>query len=407
MERIFKVARKLSNKFIHSIAFIPAIMGVSFLALAILCIELDNSGVGNSLNEKVRWLTLKDAATARTIIATVAAGIISLTVFSFSMVMVVMNQAASQMSNRMLDNIIGDRVQKIVLGFYVGTIVFSLFLLTTISEAEAGSKVPALSVYVLLFFTVLDIFLFVYFLHYITQSFRYEQLIQRIHNRTYASLQALVLDHVTDPQIKEVSGHELPAIESGYFQGFALKRLLAFAKKHDLVIRFLHTEGTYILRGTPFLSISAKNLPVKKLLKKMFLDIDFYYGQEIDNNPYYGFQHLMEVGIKALSPGINDPGTAVLSLNALADLLAFKMYKKVKDAHADEEGTIRIITKEMSFEELFDMSVAPIWDYGKKDRIIQAAFRHLMAQLQLADTEMRYVQLFNDWNEKMNKEQLR
>ena len=103
-ENIFKGLRKLYNKFIHSVAFFPAAMGLFFLGLAIIALELDEAGIGQQLNYKIKWLTLKDAATARTIVATIAAGIISLTVFSFSMVMIVMSQAASQMSNRMLDN---------------------------------------------------------------------------------------------------------------------------------------------------------------------------------------------------------------------------------------------------------------------------------------------------------------
>ncbi|MBK7570359.1 MAG: DUF2254 domain-containing protein [Bacteroidetes bacterium] len=68
-----------------------------------------------------------DASTARSIISSIAAGIITLTVFSFSMVMIVLNQSASQLSNRILDKLIGSRFQQVVLGVYVGTIVYSLF----------------------------------------------------------------------------------------------------------------------------------------------------------------------------------------------------------------------------------------------------------------------------------------
>jgi len=163
-EGIFKWIRKFYNKFLHRIGFMPAVMGIGFLSLAVGAMELDSTGIGLKLNKQFKWLMLTDADTARTIVGTVAAGIISLTVFSFSMVMIVMNQAASQMSNRMLDNIIGDKVQKFILGFYIGTIVFSLFLLTNISETGNGVNVPSLSVYFLLLLTMFDIFLFIYFL---------------------------------------------------------------------------------------------------------------------------------------------------------------------------------------------------------------------------------------------------
>ena len=72
---------------------------------------LDFSPFGKELKSSLSWLSLKDAGTARTIISTVAGAIISLTVFSFSMVMIVLNQAASQMSNRVLKSMIENRFQ--------------------------------------------------------------------------------------------------------------------------------------------------------------------------------------------------------------------------------------------------------------------------------------------------------
>jgi uncharacterized membrane protein len=395
VEGIFKWVRKVYNKMLHSIAFLPAIMGVAFLLLAVGAMEMDAAGLGLELNRKFKWLTLKDVSTARTIVATVAAGIISLTVFSFSMVMIVMNQAASQMSNRMLDNIIGDKIQKYILGFYIGTIVFALFLLTNISETEKAINVPSLSVYFLLLLTMFDIFLFVYFLHYITQSFRYEQLIQRIHHRTTTTLNKLAKAKNASDNLSQLeSATDILSRESGYYQGFDQARLLNFAVKKDVVLEFLHPIGTYILKGTPLLRATA---PIKNEdLQKMLLDIDFYYGQEIDKNAYYGFLHLTEVAVKALSPGINDPGTAVLSIHALTDLLAQFIKQPIKSTINDGEGKRRIVTRQLSFEELYNSAIQPIWDYGKNDRIVQQAFIRMLQQLMMITEGARYLKLFEN-----------
>jgi uncharacterized membrane protein len=369
-----------------------------------LCLELDKAGWGESLNRKFKWLTLKDPETARTIVATSAASIISLTVFSFSMVMIVMSQAASQMSNRMLDNIVGDRVQKSVLGSYVGTIVFSLFLLTNIGKSKGDTTVPSFTVYVLIFFTIFDLLLFVYFLHYITQSFRYEQLIQRIHKRTIASLPVGNESATASLQRDSKNYHEIFSKESGYYQGFDLKRLVEMAERNNLVIQFLHPPGTYVLKGTPFLKIAGK--VDEEELDKMLLDIDFYYGQEIDKNAYYGFLHLTEVAVKALSPGINDPGTAVLSINALTDLFASIKNNPEEREIKGSKGQVLIITKEISFEELFECTVLPIWDYGKKDRKVQIGLIKLLEQLKFVDTNKNHLKLFNHLLKEVEAEQL-
>ena len=161
---ITKWLRVYYKNITESIAFYPAFIATGFLLLSWGMLEIDLSIWGKELKSALTWLSLKDVSTARSIISTIAGAIISLTVFSFSMVMIVLNQAASQMSNRVLSNMIENRFQQIILGFYIGTTVYALCLLSTIRDTENGIYVPALSIYLLILLTVVDIFLFIYFL---------------------------------------------------------------------------------------------------------------------------------------------------------------------------------------------------------------------------------------------------
>jgi uncharacterized membrane protein len=102
---------------------------------------------------------MKDAAAARLLAFTIAGGMLSFTVFSFSMVMIVLNQTASKMSNRILETIIRNRFQQIVLGCYIGTVTYSLFLITAIRDPDSGVYVPALSTYLLILFAIVGVFL--------------------------------------------------------------------------------------------------------------------------------------------------------------------------------------------------------------------------------------------------------
>lgn len=158
MNKFSKWIRKTYSKITGSIAFYPAIIAIGFLILSWLMLELDYSNVGKHFKANFNWIKLKDATTARSIISTIIGGIISLTVFSFSMVMILLNQAASQMSNRMLSSMIGNRFQQLTLGFYIGTIVYALFSLSSIRDIDSGIYVPALSIYLLLLLTITDIF---------------------------------------------------------------------------------------------------------------------------------------------------------------------------------------------------------------------------------------------------------
>lgn len=345
-------------------------------------LEFDFSETGKSIKANWQWLRLKDAETARNIISTVASGIISLTVFSFSMVMIVLNQAASQLSNRTLDKLIGNRFQQLILGFYIGTIVYALFLLSTIRDIDAGVYVPALSTYLLIFLTVLDIFLFIYFLHYITQSVKYETIIHRIYKQTKEELLKECSLKIPSESIDiQKDGVPIKAPVSGIFQGFAKKILLKICEQENITISFLYSSGTYVLKSTPLLLVFHISQISSELEEKIFVTLDIQPGEAINKNYFYGFRQLMEIAIKALSPGINDPGTAVLSLHALADLLAYRAQHFPELNLKDVKGEFRILTKEQTFKEIFSSFILPIWDYGKNDRLVQQALYQLLIQL--------------------------
>lgn len=369
-------------KTIRSIAFIPAIVALVFLLLSVFMVQFDYSQSGKAIKANAHWLTLKDASTARTIISTITGGIISLTVFSFSMVMILLNQAASQMSNRILEKLIGNRFQQIVLGFYIGTIVFALFLLSTIRDIDSGVYVPAISTYLLIFFTVIDIFLFIYFLHYVTQSVKYETIIHKIFDDTQKSMQKeCMMKTVSEQLSSQVSTLTLNARKSGIYQGFMEKALLELCSKEDLIIRMEWPRGTMILVNTPVLSILNKENLSEDLQEEIMGMINIHGGQNINTNYYYGFRQLMEVGVKALSPGINDPGTAILSLQALGHLMKFRSEHHPKLEIKDEKKVCRIIPKERTLDEIFAECLYPILDYGKNDRLVIREFYHILLLL--------------------------
>ena len=396
--RIIKWVRNNYIKIINSIAFYPAIIAIGFLILSVFMLRFDFSETGKHIKSSLSWLSLKDATTARSILSTIAGGLISLTVFSFSMVMIVLNQAASQMSNRMLGSMIANRFQQFILGVYIGTIVYALFLLSNIRDINSGIYIPALSIYLLLLLAVIDIFIFIYFLHYVTQSVKFETIIERVHKQTLSSLHricttqfptALILPETTFQKIC------LPA--SGYFQGFNKKELVKLACEHDGVVHFLHPTGTFLLKGTPILNFYGTKKLSESETEGIMVAIDFYNGQPIDINPYYGFHQLAEVAIKALSPSINDPETAVLSLHALTGLFAYKLHHFNQSIFEDEKNIARVQSFVWSFEKLFEECYYPIWEYGKKDRYIQDAMQQMTEQLKYSDTHGKHTQLFTDF----------
>ncbi len=380
------------HEVLNSIAFFPAFIAVIFVFLAVSMIWFDLSGPGTGLKSKLGWMSLKDANAARTIISTIAAGIITLTVFSFSMVMIVLNQAASQLSNRVLDQLIGNRFQQVVLGIYIGTIVYSLFLLTTIREGDTGVSLPVLSTYLLILIGVFDIFLFIYFLHYITQSVKYELIIKNIQKETMDAMEQKC--HLTmdpgDPAMPEMP-FVVEVHSAGIFEDYDKRSVLRFCEKNDLRIGFSHVSGTFLLKGSPLL---RSDRPLTEELQKEIRDlVPLVRIGSVENNFTQGMRQLTEVAMKSLSPGINDPGTAMLSLRALFELFAYRLEHFPDPFIRDKDGTIRITERVWPFEDLFEGTILPIWDYGKNDRSIQHELHGMLAQLRTNHAVVKKLQL--------------
>ncbi len=397
--------RAYYNKITESIAFYPAIIAIGFLLLSWGMLEIDFSSWGKDVKGGLSWLSLKDASTARSIISTVAGAIISLAVFSFSMVMIVLNQAASHMSNRVLTSMIENRIQQVILGVYIGTIVYALFLLSTIRDIDSGVYIPALSIYLLIVLTVIDIFLFIYFLDYVTQTVKYETVINRVQKHTMATMER----KFEDLKEENVSWSHLPFVEirseeSNYFQGFNEKKLLKMAIEKNLYICFLYKQATYLIKGVVFMKVYGTGLVDDECKHDLLSATDFFKGQPINRNADYGFNQLAEVAIKALSPGINDPGTAVISLHSLSDVFAYKLYHNLPSVRLDHEGVKRIYIPCSSFDDMFQKCIRPIWNYGKNDEYIQKELTLMVKQLMTADHKNLYTEVFDKLMKEIEKQ---
>lgn len=370
------------DQIVSSIAFLPAIISIGFFILAVIIFTFDISEAGLELKSRLTFLTLKDSSTARSILGAIAGGVISLTVFSFSMVMIVLNQAASQMSNRVLDKLIGNRFQQIVLGFYIGTIVNTFFIFSTIRDTEAKFQIPSISIFLLTVLTVLDIFIFIYFLHFITQSVKYDVIIERIKSTTFHGMKVFCSSSKEVKHEKQFAAVEvIRAKTSGIFEGFDTKEIMDFCEENQCSFLAIYPMGTFILRGQPILKCSHRIAEEK--VPEILQGVIFSQQESVNRNYEYGFRQLSEIALKALSPGINDPGTAIISFRALMDLFQYRALNSPPESVSKDDSPYLLIRNEHNFDVLFERIILPIWDYGQKDRMLLHEFNLLTEQLSL------------------------
>jgi uncharacterized membrane protein len=393
----FKKINRLYHKIIQNIAFIPIIFSLLFITVAFVLIELHETDIGEAFINLFPWLFMRDADHAADIITTLLSGMISLTVFSFSVVIIVLNQAAQNFIPKILNKLTEDKFMQTVLGFYIGTIIYYIILLSNFGKEDDQLYVPDMAFLVGIMLAIVNIFLFVFFIHRTTISIHISKLTKRLFLDTEIKLKKEGEQYKKTTETEWVSHENIwityPSGEHGYLQSVE-DELAEYLAKEDLVIKIEPLFGEYIIQKMPLISVNQS--VTDDVLKKIESGLIFYNEERIGENSKYGFSQIREIAIKALSTGLNDPGTAITCLNFLTDLFC----KGIKHSHIiykkDKKGVIRIMAKEQPFEKTFLSNLSPIRNYGKNDPQILETLILSIVKVSLHDEENKYCKLLNE-----------
>lgn len=369
---------------VNGIAFIPLALVCTFLAISFGLIAFKDTSFNKQIIAQIDFLESIDTETARSALSLIVNGLTTLTVFTFSMVMLVVSFASNNYSPKILNAIVRDRRPKIILGMYIGSIAYCIPLLIQIRDLEGEYSVPAIGVFMGLVILVLNLFLFIFFIDHVTNAIRPNHIVKRILKNTRDEFAQYLekfrlKDNETNIDMDGHSWHTYPSLQSGYLQDVVTKRLLKILQHNDCMLKFIPYFGDHIVKDVNLYKLSIK--ANEQLQKQIDEALIFHNGEQIDENLYYGFRQLSEVAVKALSPGINDPGTAKICINSLTELFALFIQNKLKNVIADESGKPRIIIHDTSLETLMRICLDPIRHYGKKDKSIIIEMLKSLSQL--------------------------
>lgn len=364
---------KLANSLYQirtKIAFYPTIISLAGLLLAFIIMYLEQLGISAYLMDVAPILVIDNADTAKTVLSTLIGGLISLTVFSFSMVMLLLSQASSNFSPRVLPGIISDEKHQIVLGQYIASIIYNIVILISIEPSKNDYQTPGFSALVGIILAVLCLASFIYFIHHISQAIQVGNILTNIHSRTRAKINGCVKEQQSTsfefPNTEHWKTYEIQ--KSGYFYGMLTNDLLNICKEHETKIFIKLFKGEYIVEGSiGFLAEKPLTTVVKNKIINTLL---FSHEELIGENYIYGFRQITEIGIKAMSPGINDPGTALNSIDYLTSLLLVLMKKSDFEYIADKNDTNWVLIKCVKFNEVLYNVMAAYRQYCKHDSTV-------------------------------------
>ena len=359
-----KFLKKLYRQILASIAFYPVLISFGFLIFGFIITSVESVEVVNELKEKIPYLIIRDPDVAQTILSTLIGGIFSLTVFSFSMVMVVLNQASSNYSPRLLPGLISNKKHQIILGVYIGTLLYNLLILISLGASDISKNSVGLSTMIAAIFGIVCVSLFVYFIDTISKSIQIYNIVDKISANSYNFLEKKI------EKQDESSGESqwwrvIRSNKTGYYKGFDSSLMSDYFEENKNVLEILPYKDQHIWEGMPIMRIKEK-VPDDEL-KSLLLCFHFSPDKHEYNSYTGGMIKLMEVAVKAMSPGINDPGTAIDAVTKIGPLLdkSFKIFPKTAEYLYDDK--LKLIKNNVTPDELMRLIIQPIRQYAKQD----------------------------------------
>jgi uncharacterized membrane protein len=379
-----------------SLWFVPATMACLAVALALCAVGLDKTVTDDWL-QLLGWSYSGGAEGASLLLGTVAGSMIAIAGTVFSMTLVALSLASSQLGPRLLRNFMRDTVNQVVLGTFVATFVYCLLVLRTIRRDDEGVFVPHLSVSIGVLLAIVSVGVLIYFIHHISVSIQADQVVARVGRELDEGIDRLFPADLENPRSeasRAPSEANLPAefareacavgaLEDGYIQLIDADALMDLACEEDLLLRLERRPGHYLAKGRAMLMVWPGDRLTETLAGK--LNAAFVLGNQRSaaQDVEFSLQQLVEIALRALSPGINDPFTAVACVDRLESALCRLARRDMPSPYRfDGHGQLRLVAPGATFAGIVDTAFNQIRQSARSNPAV--AIRMLDAVAQIA-----------------------
>jgi len=385
--RLWRVRFRLGEWLSRSLVVVPSLYIVLALALAELVPKI--GGSGDVLSLKI------DVDTARTILSAVAGGMIAFTGLVVSIAVVVVQFGASQYTPRLVSRFRRDPIVKHSLGIFIAPAIYALVSLRLIGQN--GSKVvPSVTVMVTMALLIAAVLVFFLLVSRLLDLLRPRRVIAQIVDQGVRAIDEVYpfelgrtpsLELVPGTPISRVLHHRgRPAVLSALDRA----RLVRAAAQANVIVEAAVGIGEYLPPGAPlFLIHGEQDSPVDlaELRRSAILEDE----RTIAQDPAFAMRAIVDIALRALSPAVNDPTTAVQAVDGLEALLITLAGRDLQRGRiADAEGRLRLLYPTPRWVELLDLSVTEIRHYGADTPQIARRLRSLLLTLRATTQDVRH-----------------
>jgi uncharacterized membrane protein len=348
--------------------FVPMVMLVLSVGLAFLTIYIDGQLPG-TWAARSGWIYTGGPDGARALLSTVAGSIITVAGVIFSITIAALTLASTQFGPRLLRNFMRDISTQVVLGTFVATYIYCLLVMRTIRDGEEQVFVPHLSVSCGVVLSVLSLGVLIYFIHHMSAAIQAPNVVAAISRELTEAIderfpQMLGFDaeavnhrHPEQevPENFETESRPILAMESGYLQVIDPQRLLEIAIRNDLLLATAYRPGEFIAWGTPLVRVWPGDRVQEALVQEV--NAAFIQGphRTLTQDMEFAVIQLVEIAVRAMSPAINDPFTAMTCVDHLGAALCRLAQKPLPSPYRfDRQGRLRLIVDSINYCKVVD-----------------------------------------------------
>ncbi len=341
------------------------------------------------------YLFTGGADAARTVLDAVAGSLITVTALTFSLTVVTLQLASSQFSPRLLRTFTRDLVVQATLGLFLGTFAYALTVLRTVraSSDSQAEFVPDVSVTLAYALAVASVVGLILFLAHLAQTIRVESMLRSVHEDASVSLRRELSESEGVPTslrslVPSGSSTALLAGSSGFLVRVQEDDLLRVAEEEGLVVVLDVCPGSWLVADTPvgaFWTVRADGAaerPSADVAASMRGTLVTGFEPTSVQDVSLGLRQLTDVAVKALSPGINDPTTAIHALGHSSALLGeFAQRDLGPRVLHDEQGRIRVVLARPDLAALLRLALDQPGRYGAQDPAVLARLFMVLREL--------------------------
>ena len=350
--------------------FVPAVMVLSAIGLATVLIAIDST---LDLPVVKQWPLLFGAGAdgSRGLLSAVASSMITVAGVVFSITIVALSLTSSQYTSRVLRNFMRDRNNQVVLGVFVGIFAYCLVVLRVIRGGDEGAFVPSLAVLGGLILAFVGIGFLIFFIHHISMSIQASSIISAAALETLSAIDRLFPEglgedvvETADDQLIELPANRVwvtvPSRHTGYIESVNGDMLLVFARERETILRMERGIGEFIVEGTPLISVAGLGGLDEDWMEQLNAAYIISRQRTVEQDASFGIRQIVDIALKALSPGINDTTTAVMCVDYLEAILVRLAGRRIATARRLDEGELRLIARGPSFESLLSEALDQI-----------------------------------------------